>query len=112
VKVKGKVTGLGLAIVYGIVRQHNGFVGARSEPGKGADFEIYVPGVGMHNVKPEVEVDVLPVSGTETILLVVDESSLQVFTTTILAEFGYNVIEALDWHDAMEQFMKHKGIFK
>ncbi len=107
-KEEGKGTGLGLAIVYGIVQQHNGFIGAHSEPGKGADFEIYIPAVGMHNIKHGVTVDVPPVGGTETILLVEDESSLRTFTMTLLAEFGYRVIEALDGRDAVDQFMKHQ----
>lgn len=42
-KERGKGAGLGLSLVYGIVKQHDGFVLAKGEPGVGSSFTIFLP---------------------------------------------------------------------
>ena len=44
-KQPGEGTGLGLSIAYGIVRDHGGWVDVRSEPGDGAEFDVWLPEV-------------------------------------------------------------------
>jgi two-component system NtrC family sensor kinase len=39
----GKGTGLGLSVAYGIMKDHNGFIAAKSAPGKGTTFSVKLP---------------------------------------------------------------------
>src|SRR3972149_1885154 len=93
-KELGSGPGLGLATVYGIVKQSDGFVFVTSEPGRGATFEIFLPGV-------EEEVDGRaeppqspPLFGEETILLVEDDDVIRELVREILEAYGYSVLEA------------------
>ncbi len=42
-KAEGKGSGLGLSITHGIVKQHGGKIVARSAPGEGTTFDIFLP---------------------------------------------------------------------
>lgn len=103
-KEPGKGTGLGLATVYGIVKQSGGHIWVYSEPGKGTTFKIYLPELTAEG-EPLPASGALPASsagGTETILLVEDESSLRTMVREILAARGYRVIEAENGPRALE----------
>lgn len=108
-KEVGKGTGLGLSMVYGIVKQHNGHILVNSEPGKGTSFLIYLPLTPKDNL-PLVHSDLppQPVSGSETILVVEDNPEVLNLNRTILETFGYNIIEAVNGQDAVEQFSRHQ----
>ena len=108
-KELGKGTGLGLSIVYGIIKQHEGYINVYSEPNKGTTFRIYLPvieiGIGAAELtKKAVE----PERGTETVLLAEDEANVRRFVKTVLEEFGYTVIEAVDGEDAINKFEQNK----
>jgi CheY-like chemotaxis protein len=94
-KEVGKGTGLGLATVFGIVKQNNGFIDVYSEPGKGTTFKIYLPWhesekgeIGGEYNEPKI------LKGTETILLVEDETALLQFAKVSLEQLGYTVLPA------------------
>jgi len=85
----GKGTGLGLATVYGIVKQSGGFVWVESAVGKGATFEIYLPQAGEKAMRAEPESKPSSVPrGSETILVVEDESGVRLLTCEFLKISG------------------------
>ncbi|HEY6837980.1 MAG TPA: response regulator, partial [Geobacteraceae bacterium] len=103
----GKGTGLGLSICYGIVKQHGGYINCYSEPGMGTTFRIYLPLTPESAAQKKALVEVLPRGGTETILLAEDDPTVRSLTTSMLAEFGYTVIEAQDGEEAVARFSEH-----
>ena len=106
-KEVGTGSGLGLATVYGIVKQSGGHIAARSEPGKGATFEIYLPRV---DCTPSLEKSAKPAGcafGSETVLLVEDEQLLREVIRVQLEKLGYRVHEAADAEGAMALFGEH-----
>jgi len=109
-KEPGRGTGLGLATVYGIVRQHRGVVRARSEEGKGAEFEILIPEEAQEEtvVVTSARESPIPV-GQETILLVEDDASLLALGREILVELGYTVLTAPDGPQALHLFAERNG---
>lgn len=93
-KERGKGTGLGLSTVFGIVKQSGGHVAVYSEPNHGTTFKVYLPIVEAE-LRP-VAKQVLPVAlgrGTETILLVEDESAVRAVAAAILKRAGYRVLD-------------------
>jgi two-component system cell cycle sensor histidine kinase/response regulator CckA len=100
-KEVGKGTGLGLATVYGIVQQSDGFVTVDSAPGSGATFRVFLP---LSAKQPAVEhgpqTPPLP-AGSETILLVEDETIVRDLARTILELRGYHVLVAASPQEAM-----------
>ena len=123
-KEVGKGTGLGLSTVYGIIKQTGGFVYVDSEIGKGTTFRIYLP---RHEQVAEPQVETPAASGTApepapaapkpradmtgqgTILLVEDEEGLRSLNARGLRSRGYEVIEASNGVEALEEFDAHGG---
>ena len=102
-KAAGKGTGLGLAMVYGIVKRHEGYILAESQPGQGTTFTIYLPRATAkeHQRQKEGSLDDVP-RGTETILLVEDENLVRQVMAQILRGLGYSVIEAASGEEAWQ----------
>ncbi|MEX5213007.1 MAG: PAS domain-containing protein [Nitrospiraceae bacterium] len=101
-KEVGKGTGLGLAMVYGVVTQSGGFMEMTSVPKKGTTFMVYLP--RSEKAAEPVERTVLTASspeGSETILLVEDETIVRTFVRDLLKSKGYRVLEAADGEQAL-----------
>jgi signal transduction histidine kinase len=98
-KEVGKGTGLGLSQVYGFVRQSSGHVRIDSETGQGTTVTIYLPrhsGDGEVARQLQRKASTGRSTGGECILVVEDDASLRTYTTAVLRDLAYNVIEAGD----------------
>jgi CheY-like chemotaxis protein len=93
-KEPGTGTGLGLATVYGIVKQSGGYVWCYSEPGHGATFKVYLPRVDAPVAPVPARAAERTNTGTETVLLVEDESGVRALARRVLEKRGYTVLEA------------------
>jgi len=103
-KAQGKGTGLGLSTVYGIAKQHGGCITAYSEPGHGTTFRIYFPVHGAPMAKASEETPrYASLFGTETVLVVEDQTEVRDLIVNILSGYGYTVLEAADGKEAMRQ---------
>jgi signal transduction histidine kinase/ActR/RegA family two-component response regulator len=109
-KKQGKGTGLGLSTVYGIVKQSGGSLFVYSEPGQGTTFKVYLPQVKakVESFEPLVPAQFLP-RGTETILLVEDESGVRNLIHAILQANGYTLLVASNGHEAVRISRQHDG---
>jgi PAS domain S-box-containing protein len=92
--------GMGLAAVHGIVHRMGGRLWARSEPGKGAWFRIYLPLAQTESVAaPAPAADR---RSPATILLMEQNDGLRNVVTNILKKRGYRVLAARGASDALE----------
>ena len=96
-------TGLGLSSVYGVIRQANGHVHARSTIGVGTSICIILPRIfesAASNTAPQAVI----AGSKETILLVEDEEMVRTSVTRILKRKNYNVLSATSGEEAIEIF--------
>jgi PAS domain S-box-containing protein len=109
-KERGKGTGLGLSMVFGIVKQSGGNIWVYSEPSKGTAFKIYFPRVfeSLEEASREPVVDEVP-RGSETILVVEDESMIREVIGITLVEHGFTVLLAQDGEEALRICEAHPG---
>jgi signal transduction histidine kinase len=110
-KEPGRGTGLGLATAYGIVRQSGGAIAMLSELGKGTTARIYLP---VADLKPDAAAAerIAPptaLTGSETILLVEDETRVRTLLAGLLSARGYHVLEAARGEQAIRLAQTHQG---
>lgn len=100
----GLGTGLGLSTVYDLVTRAGGKITARSEPGRGATFEIVLPLAGE-------ELDEVPAPSAPTgepprreghILVVEDEPIVARLAREVLGAAGYRISERRNGKEALE----------
>lgn len=95
----GQGTGLGLSMIYGFTRQSEGFARIDSEAGQGTSVALYLPRYrGDRLVQPaRTPTATAPLaSANESILVVEDQPVVRSLVVEVLAELGYQVLEAAD----------------
>ena len=102
-KERGTGTGLGLASVYGIIKNHGGAIFVESAPDKGACFDILLPACLQSGWPVPVPATAETRQGTETILLVDDESLVLSVGKEMLEALGYTVFCAATLQEAEER---------
>lgn len=110
-KEVGKGTGLGLAAVYGVMAQLDGWIEVTSELGRGTTIKLFVP-VSSDAATPIVDSEESSArGGHEKILLVEDEPAVREVMSQILREHGYDVSEAGDGPEAINEWEKQDRDF-
>jgi PAS domain S-box-containing protein len=98
----GKGTGLGLSMVHGLAAQLGGKLSLQSAPGSGTSVELWLP------ISSGTAADPLPATfgepvaaGRVRVLLVDDEELVRLSTAAMLADLGYEVVEASSGEEAL-----------
>jgi PAS domain S-box-containing protein len=97
----GQGTGLGLAVVHGVVEQCGGSIQVQSKVGAGTTFKLYFPIVEESMQGATTITQKVPSRGTETILLVEDESAVRTIARMALETQGYRVLEVERGNEAL-----------
>jgi PAS domain S-box-containing protein len=105
-KEPGLGHGLGLSTVYGIVQQCGGRIEARSEPGAGTEFLVYLPRSADAAAPAAAPPPPVELRGSGRLLLVEDDASIRRLAGHVLRRQGFDVLEAADGVEALDLLSK------
>lgn len=109
-KPVGEGSGMGLAASHGIVERHNGLIQVESEVGVGTCFYIYFPKCNLP-VQVEEEKSGQVFKGSESLLVVDDNSDLVQMMADMLESLGYTVQKTTSSSEALELFKNNPHQF-
>lgn len=95
--------GLGLATAYSIVSKHQGHIKVDSAPGRGSDFQIFLPAAKMTPIQTK-NTNPQPHSGAGRILVMDDEEAIRTLMMMTLKRLGYDASCVKDGEEAIEAY--------
>ena len=103
-KSDGNGTGLGLTMVHRFVTESGGAIKVYSAPGQGTTFRIYLPRAQLRQGErdPSSAEQAIVRPGSETILVVDDDSDVRKVSTAMLQTLGYRTLEADSGEEAVD----------
>ncbi len=101
---KPKGSGLGLATSYSIIKNHNGYLEAKSKMGVGTTFFIYLPASNQPD-HPNINKENI-LYGAGKILVMDDEEDVRKIIGEMLSLLGYKVHFAKDGAEAMRKYFR------
>ncbi|MBN1881483.1 MAG: PAS domain S-box protein [Deltaproteobacteria bacterium] len=104
-------TGLGMSVVYGIVEGHGGLIHIETTPEVGTEIAVYLP-ASQKKEKIRKKRSVFLKGGTETILVIDDESIVLSTMKDALEDAGYKLITSNSGRTGIEAFKEHQERIK
>ncbi|HEY2617907.1 MAG TPA: PAS domain S-box protein [Acetobacteraceae bacterium] len=105
-KGPGAGSGLGLSMIFGFARQSGGSLRIDSEPGHGTTVRLYLPRAqGAESCEADEALDVILPQGSESVLLVDDNTEMRTVARRHLVSLGYRVSEAGSGPAALEALL-------
>lgn len=96
-------TGLGLAVVWGVIKDHNGYIDAKSTLGKGSTFTVYFPVTREKLTEAKLNLPLDSLKGRGELILVIDDVKEQRQVASGMLEIlGYSVATASSGEEAVE----------
>ncbi len=108
-KEPGRGTGLGLSVIHGIVSQNGGHVEVASAVNGGTTFSVYLPAVVLPPQTAPRAVPAFTVPGSESVLLVEDDSAVRQMVIGMLERLGYRALGAETGAAALRLIESHDG---
>jgi PAS domain S-box-containing protein len=98
----GRGTGLGLSMVHGLASQLGGALTIQSRPGVGTNIELWLPPGAALAEAGSSPADIAPAPEVRGVALLVDDEELvRMSTADMLADLGYEVVEAASAEEAL-----------